>query len=81
MFEKLPAGYRLTDAGEQIQEFAEQMEASSNQLETRVFSRDQGPRGRLVEQGSGVLMMNTPEPARLGLAHVGGMGPARVGGH
>jgi NAD(P)-dependent dehydrogenase (short-subunit alcohol dehydrogenase family) len=31
---------------------------------------------RMAEQGSGVLLMNTPEPARLGLAHVGGMGPA-----
>jgi NAD(P)-dependent dehydrogenase (short-subunit alcohol dehydrogenase family) len=31
---------------------------------------------RMAEQGSGVLLMNTPEPARLGAAHVGGMGPA-----
>ena len=31
---------------------------------------------RMAEQGSGVLLMNTPEPARLGLALVGGMGPA-----
>ncbi|WP_426611149.1 SDR family NAD(P)-dependent oxidoreductase [Bradyrhizobium sp. McL0616] len=31
---------------------------------------------RMTEQGSGVLLMNTPEPARLGLALVGGMGPA-----
>jgi NAD(P)-dependent dehydrogenase (short-subunit alcohol dehydrogenase family) len=31
---------------------------------------------RMAEQGSGVLLMNTPEPARLGLARVGGMGPA-----
>src|SRR4051794_19001864 len=36
MFEKLPAGYRLTDAGEQVQEFAEQMESSSHQLESRI---------------------------------------------
>ena len=47
MFEKLPSGYRLTDAGEAVLEFAEQMEASSNQLETRVFSRDQSVRGLL----------------------------------
>ncbi|HEY2049926.1 MAG TPA: LysR family transcriptional regulator [Caulobacteraceae bacterium] len=47
MFEKLPSGYRLTDAGEEILEFAEQMEASSNRLETRVFGRDQGVRGLL----------------------------------
>jgi DNA-binding transcriptional LysR family regulator len=47
MFEKLPSGYRLTDAGEEVLEFAKQMEASSNQLETRVFGRDQGARGLL----------------------------------
>jgi DNA-binding transcriptional LysR family regulator len=47
MFEKLPSGYRLTAAGEDVLEFAEQMEASSNRLETRVFGRDQGVRGLL----------------------------------
>jgi DNA-binding transcriptional LysR family regulator len=47
MFEKLPSGYRLTDAGEEVLEFADQMEASSNQLETRVFGRDQSARGLL----------------------------------
>jgi enoyl-[acyl-carrier-protein] reductase (NADH) len=31
---------------------------------------------RMAEQGSGALLTNTPEPARLGLAQVGGMGPA-----
>jgi molybdate transport repressor ModE-like protein len=47
MFEKLPSGYRLTDAGEEVLEFAEQMEASSNQLAARVFGRDQSARGLL----------------------------------
>ncbi|MBB2191248.1 LysR family transcriptional regulator [Gluconacetobacter azotocaptans] len=47
MFEKLPSGYRLTAAGEEILGFANQMEASSRQLETRVFGRDQSVRGRL----------------------------------
>jgi DNA-binding transcriptional LysR family regulator len=47
MFEKLPSGYRLTNAGEEVLEFANQMEASSNQLETRVFGRDQSVRGLL----------------------------------
>jgi DNA-binding transcriptional LysR family regulator len=47
MFEKLPSGYRLTHAGEEVLGFAEQMEASSNQLETRVFGRDQSVRGLL----------------------------------
>ncbi len=47
VFEKLPSGYRLTDTGEEVLEFAEQMEASSNRLETRVFGRDQSVRGLL----------------------------------
>jgi DNA-binding transcriptional LysR family regulator len=47
MFEKLPSGYRLTAAGDEVLEFAEQMQASSHQLETRVFGRDQSVRGLL----------------------------------
>jgi len=47
MFEKQPSGYRLTSAGEEVLELAEQMEASSHQLETRVFGRDQSVRGLL----------------------------------
>ena len=47
MFEKLPSGYRLTSAGEEVVELANQMEASSHQLETRVFGRDQSVRGLL----------------------------------
>jgi len=47
MFDKLPSGYRLTHAGEEVLEFADQMEASSKQLETRIFGRDQSVRGLL----------------------------------
>ncbi|CAN5303014.1 LysR family transcriptional regulator [soil metagenome] len=47
MFEKLPSGYRLTAAGEEVLQFADQMEASSHQLETRIFGRDQSVRGLL----------------------------------
>src|SRR3954471_1564295 len=47
MFEKLPSGYRVTAAGEEVLELAKQMEASSLQLETRVFGRDQSVRGLL----------------------------------
>ena len=47
MFEKLPSGYRLTAAGEEVLELANQMEASSHELETRVFGRDQSVRGLL----------------------------------
>ncbi|KAB2669729.1 LysR family transcriptional regulator [Brucella tritici] len=47
MFEKQPSGYHLTAAGEEVLEFAAQMEASSHLLETRVFGRDQSARGLL----------------------------------
>jgi len=47
MFEKLPSGYQLTAAGEEVLDLADQMEASSHQLETRVFGRDQSVRGLL----------------------------------
>jgi DNA-binding transcriptional LysR family regulator len=45
--EKLPSGYRVSAAGEEVLDFAEQMEASSHQLETRVFGRDESVRGLL----------------------------------
>ncbi|MDB4946381.1 MAG: Transcriptional regulator, LysR family [Labilithrix sp.] len=47
LFEKLPSGYRLTGAGEEVVELARQMEALSLQLETRVVGRDQTVRGLL----------------------------------
>src|SRR5437899_12682630 len=47
MFEKLPSRYRLRAAGEEVLEVAEQMEASSHLLETRVFGRDKTVRGLL----------------------------------
>ena len=54
MFEKLPSGYRVTAVGAEVLELAEQMEASSNQLETRVFGRDQSV--------SGLLRVTLPPP-------------------
>ena len=47
LFERQPSGYRVTDAGEEVLEFAMQMETSSHSLETRVFGRDQHVRGLL----------------------------------
>lgn len=47
MFEKLPSGYRITGAGEEVLELADRMEATSHLLEGRVFGRDQGVRGLL----------------------------------
>jgi DNA-binding transcriptional LysR family regulator len=70
MFEKLPSGYRVTAAGEEVRELAEQMEASSHQLETRVFGRDQSVRGLLrvtlaPTLATHLLMPNFAEFARL----------------
>jgi len=62
MFEKLPSGYRLTDAGEEVLEFADQMEASSNRLETRVFGRDQSVRGLLRVTLASLLATNLLMP-------------------
>ena len=47
LFDKLPSGYRLTEAGEEVRVLAEQMEVSSNQLESRILGRDQSVRGLL----------------------------------
>jgi hypothetical protein len=45
---QIPCGQgSLTDAGEEVLEFAKRMEVSSNQLKTRVFGRDQSVRGLL----------------------------------
>ncbi len=47
LFDRLPSGYRMTGAGEEVLGLAEQMDASSNLLEARVLGRDQGVRGLL----------------------------------
>ncbi|WP_179505782.1 MULTISPECIES: LysR family transcriptional regulator [unclassified Sphingomonas] len=70
MFEKLPSGYRLTAAGEEVLELAGEMEASSHQLETRVLARDQSARGLLRVTmppflASRLLMPDLAEFARL----------------
>jgi hypothetical protein len=31
---------------------------------------------RMIKRGSGVILMHTPEPAALGVPHMGGMSPA-----
>src|ERR1700712_4054288 len=54
VFERLPTGYKLTGAGDEVLEFAEQMELSSNQLEARIFGRDQNV--------GGVLRIALPPP-------------------
>ncbi|HEX7852004.1 MAG TPA: LysR family transcriptional regulator [Sphingomonas sp.] len=70
MFEKLPSGYRLTPAGEEVLYLAIQMEVTSHELETRVFGRDQSVRGPLRVTlapllASHLLMPDFAEFARL----------------
>jgi len=70
MFERLPSGYRLTSAGEEVLDLAVQMEATSHQLEARVFGRDQNVRGPLRVTlapllASHLLMPDFAEFARL----------------
>ncbi len=47
LFDRLPSGYRLTVAGGEVLELAEQMARSSHRLETLVAGRDQTARGPL----------------------------------
>ena len=47
IFDRLPSGYRLTELGREVLRYAEQMEASSRQLETHAFGRDRSVRGLL----------------------------------
>ena len=62
LFEKVPSGYHLTPAGEEVVQFAEEMEVASNRLQTRVFGRDQGVRGRLRVTMAPVLASNLLMP-------------------
>ena len=70
MFEKLPSGYRLTAAGEEVLELAIQMEASSHQLETRVLGRDQSVRGLLRVTLAPTLATHLLMPDLADFAHV-----------
>ncbi|MVO17871.1 LysR family transcriptional regulator [Rhodobacteraceae bacterium CY05] len=47
LFEKLPSGYKLTPAGEEILDLAISMDEDSSLLQTRVFARDQNLTGPL----------------------------------
>ena len=53
MFEKLPSGYRLTAAGEEVLEFADQMEASSHLLgDARLRARPERARASAGDVGA-----------------------------
>ena len=47
LFDKLPSGYRLTDAGTDILDLARQMSVASHRIEARVSGRDQSVSGPL----------------------------------
>lgn len=47
LFDKLPSGYRLTDAGADIVELAGQMSIASSQIEAKIFGRDERVSGPL----------------------------------
>src|SRR3546814_17148628 len=60
MFEKLPSGYRLTAAGEEVRELATQLATSSPPLAPRVLGRDQSVRGRLRVKVTPTLATHPP---------------------
>jgi len=70
MFERLPTGYRLTPAGEEVLDLAIQMEASSHQLETRVLGRDQSVRGLLRVTLTPILATHLLMPDFADFAHL-----------
>ena len=47
LFDRLPTGYELTRAGDEILEYAERMARTSSDLQTRIFARDQKLTGKL----------------------------------
>ena len=68
LFDRLPSGYRMTGAGEDVLGLAEQMEKSSNQLEARVLGRDQGVRGLLRVTMAPTVATHLLMPAFAGFA-------------
>lgn len=71
MFDKLPSGYRLTEAGDEVLGFAEQMASTSHQLETRVLGRDQSVGGLLRVTMTPMLATHllTPDLAAVARVH------------
>ena len=47
LFDRLPSGYRMTEAAEEVFGLAEEIEASSHRWESRVVGRDQRVGGAL----------------------------------
>ncbi len=70
IFDKMPSGYRLTDAGEEVLKFAEQMAFASTQLEACVLGRDQGLHGLLRVTMTPMLTTHLLMPDLAEFAHV-----------
>lgn len=73
LFEKLPTGYVVTPASEEILELAEQMEEAANAVERRIFGRDAGLTGKLRVTLPQVLATELimPDLARFTRVHPG----------
>ena len=70
LFDKRPSGYRATADGEEVLGLAERMEASSNQLETRIAGRDQSVRGLLRVTMAPTVATHLVMPALAGFARL-----------
>jgi len=73
LFEKLPTGYVVTPASEDIFAFAEQMEEMANAVERRIYGRDASLTGKLRVTLPQVLATELimPDFARFAQAHPG----------
>lgn len=73
LFEKMPTGYVVTPASEEILELAEQMEAQVNAIERRVYGRDAGLTGKLRVTLPQVLATDLimPDLGHFARAHAG----------
>lgn len=47
LFEKLPSGYELTQAGHEVLQIAEEMDQNASSFEHRIYERDRGLAGKL----------------------------------
>lgn len=69
LFEKLPTGYVITSAGEEISSLAEHMEGQANALERKVYGRDMGLTGKLRVTLPQILATHLIMPDLVQFAH------------
>lgn len=73
LFERLPTGYEMTEAGVATMHYAERMEAEVRAFETELFARDQKLHGKIrIGMGEGLAkLIFPPLLAEFRLAHPG----------